>query len=307
MFLFVGILVACQPRERVIDYPAFQAKNSASLEISRIVLNDTATIIYADVEQFPGGWARVDSGIYILANGQKYLALKSEGLKLSEKFEMRDTGLLSFKLFFPPLPRGVNSIDLIESRMNLGGWHVWGLNLNPDVEVAAMAVPSDVSARDWKEATTLPPAELKTGKTRVKVRLCGYRDLMDGRDVELFVSDMFSPGKELSKRIDKDHSCTFEFDQYSTTWVYLSNTLFHTMIVLDPGDDVEVYVDLEEATRRASRYQKDRMKAHRLAYVVGESRFIPLNYALQDEYEDGFSMYSFYEDINGMNADEYIA
>lgn len=122
---------------------------------------------------------------------------------------------------------------------------------------------------------------------------------MDGRDVELFVSDMFSPGKELSKRIDQDHSCTFEFDQYSTMCVHLSNTLFHTMIVLDPGDDVEVYVDLEEATRRVSRYQKDRMKAHRLAYVVGESRFIPLNYALQDEYEDGFSMYSFYEDING--------
>ena len=83
MFLFVGILVACQPRERVIDYPAFQAKNSASLEISRIVLNDTATVIYADVEQYPGGWARVDAGIYILANGQKYFALKSEGLKLN--------------------------------------------------------------------------------------------------------------------------------------------------------------------------------------------------------------------------------
>ncbi|MEI3422448.1 MAG: hypothetical protein V8R91_16110 [Butyricimonas faecihominis] len=56
----------------------------------------------------------------------------------------------------------------------------------------------------------------------------------------------------------------------------------------------------------SSRYQKDRMKAHRLAYVVGESRFIPLNYALQDEYEDGFSMYSFYKDINGMNADEIV-
>lgn len=112
MFLCVGILVACQPRERVIDYPAFQAKNSASLEISRIVLNDTATVIYADVEQYPGGWARVDAGIYILANGQKYFALKSEGLKLNEKFEMRDTGLLSFKLFFPPLPKGVNSIDV---------------------------------------------------------------------------------------------------------------------------------------------------------------------------------------------------
>ena len=41
--------------------------------------------------------------------------------------------------------------------------------------------------------------------------------------------------------------------------------------------------------------------------MVGESRFVSLNYALQDEYEDGFSMYSFYKDINGMNADEYIA
>ncbi|MEI3422447.1 MAG: hypothetical protein V8R91_16105 [Butyricimonas faecihominis] len=150
--------------------------------------------------------------------GKEYFALKSEGLKLNEKFEMRDTGLLSFKLFFPPLPAGVNSIDVIESRMNLGGWHIWGLNLNPDVEMTAVAIPSDVSARDWKEAITLPPAELKMGKTRVKVQLCGYRDLMDGRDVELFVSDMFNPGKELSKRIDQDHSCTFEFDQYSTTW-----------------------------------------------------------------------------------------
>ena len=57
----------------------------------------------------------MDAGIYILANGQKYFALKSEGLKLNEKFEMRDTGLLLFKLFFPPLPAGVNSIDVIES------------------------------------------------------------------------------------------------------------------------------------------------------------------------------------------------
>ena len=52
MFLCVGILVACQPRERVIDYPAFQAKNSASLEISRIVLNDSATIIYGGSDIF---------------------------------------------------------------------------------------------------------------------------------------------------------------------------------------------------------------------------------------------------------------
>ncbi len=35
------------------------------------------------------------------------------------------------------------------------------------------------------------------------MRLCGYRDLMDGRDVELFVSDMFSPGRSCRRGLIK--------------------------------------------------------------------------------------------------------
>lgn len=70
----------------------------------------------------PGGFRDL-----YLGERQKYLALNSEGLKLSEKFEMRDTGLLSFKLFFPPLPRGVNSIDVIESPDESGGLACLGI------------------------------------------------------------------------------------------------------------------------------------------------------------------------------------
>lgn len=144
----------------------------------------------------PGGFRDL-----YLGERAKVSCLELGRIEVEREIEMRDTGLLSFKLFFPPLPRGVNSIDVIESRMNLGGWHIWGLNLNPVLKWPRWLSVGRVCP-GLEEATTLPPAELKTGKTRVKVRLCGYRDLMDGRDVELFVSDMFSPGKELSKRIE---------------------------------------------------------------------------------------------------------
>ena len=304
--LFTSILYACG--ERVIDYPAFEIKNSSGLEITRVVLNDTATVVYAEAYTYPGGWVRVDSSMYIQAEGKQYLVQRSEGLTLNERFVMTDSGMCSFKLFFPPIPRGVNTIDLIEGRMNLGGWHVWGLNLNPEIEVAPSSIQREMEARTWEEADVLPPAELKMGRTRVKVCLCGYRELMDGRDVEILVSDLFCGGREFTKRIDKDYNCTFEFDQYSTTWVYLSNALFRTLIVLAPGDDVEVYVDLQEATRQASRYQNNRIKAHPLVYVIGDSKYIALNHALQN-YSRGNQFFpeSFYKDINGMNADEYTA
>lgn len=174
--------------------------------------------------------------------------------------------------------------------------------------MAPSSIQREMEARTWEEADVLPPAELKMGRTRVKVCLCGYRELMDGRDVEILVSDLFCGGREFTERIDKDYNCTFEFDQYSTTWVYLSNALFRTLIVLAPGDDVEVYVDLQEATRQASRYQNNRIKAHPLVYVIGDSKYIALNHALQN-YSRGNQFFpeSFYKDINGMNADEYTA
>ena len=62
---------------------------------------------------------------------------------------MRDTGLL-VQVVFPASPERSEFDRCDREPDESGGWHVWGLNLNPDVEVAAVAVPSDVSARDWK-------------------------------------------------------------------------------------------------------------------------------------------------------------
>ena len=302
----VGLFTACQTGERVVDYPAFQVKNSSSLEITRVEMNDTVTLVYAEAYQEPGSWIRVASSMYIQAEGRKYPIQGADGLKLDKLFWMPDSGKYAFKLFFPSLPGEVNTIDIIEDRMNVGGWHIWGLNLNPGIEVAPSAIRCEMATRDWQKADVLPPAELKMGKTKVKVILCGYRELMDGRDIGLSVSDLFGGQTEFTKHIDGDYSCTFEFDQYTMNGVHVDNALFHLMFFAAPGDDVEVYVDLQEATRRASRYQKDRMRAYPLAYIVGDSEYSSLNNNLQEQHADiGFLPESFYSEILGMNADEY--
>lgn len=304
--VFVGLFMACRTGVHVIDYPAFQVKNTSSLEITRLERNDTVTVVYAEVYQEPGSWIRVASSMYIQAEGQKYLIRGADGLKLDEVFWMPDSGKYAFKLFFPPLSRRVSMVDIIEDRMNVRGWHIWGLSLNPGIEIAPSAIRCEMAARDWQKANVLPPAELKMGKTKVKVILCGYHELMDGREVSLSVSDLFGGRGEFSKSIDGNHSCTFEFDQYATGGVYVDNALFHLMFFSAPGDDVEVYVDLQEATRRASRYQKDRMKAYPLAYIVGNSEYTSLNNDLQGQNTTiEFFPESFYSEILGMNADEY--
>lgn len=128
--VFVCLFMTCRTGERVIDYPAFQVKNTSSLEITRLERNDTVTVVYAEVYQEPGSWIRVASSMYIQAEGQKYPIRGADGLKLDKVFWMPDSGKYAFKLFFPPLSRKVNTIDIIEDRMNVGGWHIWGLSLN---------------------------------------------------------------------------------------------------------------------------------------------------------------------------------
>lgn len=297
---------SCGPKERVIDYPEYEVKNTTGLEIVRVVMNDTSTVVDAEAYTYPGGWIRLDSSMYVQADGQRYAIRSSEGLPMNKRYVMPDSGKCCFKMVFPPLPRGTKKMDIIEGRMNLGGWHVWGLHLDASDEISPSAIWLDMEKREWKEATVLPPAELRMGRTKVRVKLSDYRELMDGREIHLVVNDLFNEGKELSAKIDKNNSCTFEFDQYSTGWISVSNELFHTVVVVAPGDDVEVYVDLQEATRRTSRYLKTERTPSPVAYVVGNSEYISLNNAIQREAEEvELFPRSFREDIVGMNADEY--
>lgn len=112
LFVFVTAAVSGQ---QLIENPSFGGRTTATRDISRIELSDTATVIYMDLVYRPNLWIVVDSLNYIRISGaEAKLPLKAAvGISLNEKFLMPESGRLPFKFIFPPLDPGVTHIDLI--------------------------------------------------------------------------------------------------------------------------------------------------------------------------------------------------
>ena len=113
----ICLLLSCRGGERVVERPVFGVSSTRVLEIDKIMMNDTATVMYVNVYQAPNNWICLDSSICLRAEGKDYPILTAEGIRLGEYYWMPESGQSSFRLVFPPLPRGVESVDFIESNV----------------------------------------------------------------------------------------------------------------------------------------------------------------------------------------------
>lgn len=119
--IFVFLFLVCTLRGTAqnfsIDYPSYQNRNSDALEISRIVRNDTATILYMDAYSRPDYWLRLASGLSLHGNqtGKNYPIIRSQGFELNKEVYMPASGNITFILQFAPLaPRKRRLISLRE-------------------------------------------------------------------------------------------------------------------------------------------------------------------------------------------------
>lgn len=129
--LLLAMVSCCllQAKDRVVKQPPFIARSSSTIEIDRVVVSDTATVL--DVKAFfrPHNWIQISNESYLLAdNGEKYPIRSGNGITLGEKFWMPDSGEASFSLIFPLLPPTVKVIDFIESDCE-DCFKVWGIHL----------------------------------------------------------------------------------------------------------------------------------------------------------------------------------
>ena len=113
LFLLTGLSVAGQ---RVIDRPVFDGRTTETRNIIRVEVSDTATVFQMEAVYRPHWWIMVDSATFICpSDGSEKLKLRyAEGVPLSQQFFMPESGKHLFKLVFPPLPKGVNRVDLLD-------------------------------------------------------------------------------------------------------------------------------------------------------------------------------------------------
>lgn len=91
--LLIGLLLCCtiQAKNRVIEKPPFCVRNTTSIEVSEIILSDTATVLHIYAKYRPKNWIRIASGSYLQDNnGETYLLRSGIGITPDKEFGCRN-------------------------------------------------------------------------------------------------------------------------------------------------------------------------------------------------------------------------
>lgn len=264
-----GLLVAsCGPCERVVEDPLIEASNSTTLDIVKVSLCDTATVLDIEAWYTPHFWIRIDHGTYLQAGKRKYALTGAEGITPDSLFWMPDSGRASFRLTFEPLPRRTRSFDFIESDCD-DCFKLYGIDLTGKATYETPRdLPSDVLVEPTDNAFCEPLFEI--GETTVRMHFIGYREGL-GKRAELYVNTMFGTQKSYTAEVDPATSmATFRFDQYGTAFAFGGLGRFSAAhFWMAPGETIDVYADLRCSGKSLVSRRRDAAIALRTCYTNG--------------------------------------
>lgn len=236
-------LTSCGPNNKTVEYPLIETANTNTLDIAKVELTDSATILHTDAYYRPHNWIRISSESYLQAGGKRYMLTGAEGITPDSLFWMPESGEASFTLCFEPLPAGTMSFDFIESDCE-DCFKLFGIDLTgkktfdtPD------EVPEDLRQADGD--TAVPDPIFKTGTTTVNVHFLHYRPEL-GKEANLYVNTLFGTQQPYTAAIDPETGkASFSFLQCGTAQaVVVLNNSTAGGAWLAPGETTELYADM---------------------------------------------------------------
>jgi len=242
------------PGPKVIERPVYGLQNTKTLEIDKIVLTDSATVLYIDAYFFPGAWIRIDSATYIQTDGKKYVITGSDSIGLNEEFWMPENGEHRFTLFFPPLPKGTKTFDFIETDCD-ACFKIWDIDLTGKAKAYQPELPDDILNFKINKDYELPEPIFKAAKTEVTLHLTGLKEGFSSEEPKLMLSNVLTQGwDEYIGEKEANGKYSFKIDLYSTSIGYIHYNGISIKAVLNPGEDTEIYYDATAFSKRTSRY-----------------------------------------------------
>jgi len=265
--------LSAQAKDRVVEYPLIQFYNTEAIDISKVELTKSGTVLHIYANFRPHYWIKIVSDSYLLAEGKKYKLTGADGITPDSLFWMPDSGEASFTLRFEPLPMDTKSFDFYEGDCK-DCWKLLGVDLTGQkLDTPPTGVPSTVQAIDWNGH--VPAPQFKVGMTTVNIHLLNY---LPNRlsTLEAFVNTLF--GQEMYPvTLNKETGeATVRFLQYGPVDCFVTNSTSTLMDVkLAPGETADFYIDmriqgyLRELTRK-KRNQIADLPSFRRVYAVGE-------------------------------------
>jgi len=257
-----------QAKERVIERPMYVARNTDILEIDKIVLNDTATILYFKAFFYPQNWISINKQSHLLGdNGVKYEVKSTVGIPVNTKFYMPESGETEFQIIFPPIPANVSSVDFSEGDEK-GSWDIWGIELKSN-KLPKFNLPKNINTSKANLNTTLPEPVFKEGTATLKGQILEYRPRMT-KTLKLFIASCVNvTSRSFDIDIAEDGTFSAEIPVVTTTPVKTNLYGQDIRFYLAPGEETTVYLNLREITRATSRLRKSEKAEGSIAYFDG--------------------------------------
>lgn len=241
---------SCAQPDKTIEHPFIEAANTMSLDIAKVELSDTATVLHTDAYYRPHYWIKISSESYLLADGKKYALKGTEGIQADSLFWMPESGEASFRLRFEPLPKNTKSFDFIESDCD-ECFKLYGISLTSS-QTAEYGKPEEVPAEllQTDPNTSVPEPIFKIGESTVNIHLAGYREGM-GKELNLYVNTMFGRQESYTAPIDETTgTATVKFLQCGPAQALIVFNMDGQNAWLAPGENTDIYIDLRTSGRR---------------------------------------------------------
>lgn len=301
--LLAFMAMSLTAQNKIVERPASVHSNTTIVEIERVVLTDTATVL--DIAAFyrPKWWIKITSDSYLLADGKKYMIRRGEGISLDSLFWMPKTGEASFSLAFEPLPANTSQFDFIEGDCD-DCFKIWGVDLvneripMPEIE----AKYTSTSFADSEMNVTL-----KKGKAKISGMLLGYKPQYGMRLKLVYYNPVTANPEEETFMPESDGSFYHEMEVLSPTQLCLTYDAPQTerfWFVSAPGEQTDILLNLPEINRSRSKLHKDTPAyGERVMYAGYQARLnndLNSPSLVKEIFTDAFM-----EDIYGMSFEEY--
>ncbi len=273
-FMLIGLtlLVSCTPENRVIENPVYTARNNNSIEVSRVTLTDSTTVLDIQATYTPNYWIKVASTSQLIDNkGNTYPISSSIGIEPDKEFWMPESGEATFQLVFPPLKRGAKSIDFTEGPEVNGGWKIWDIQLKSK-ELPKLNLPKELLTQQTDKEAALPQPTSAYGEATLKGHLLDYKPGMEGQGIQTWA--ILPVGSPRNEEIIVDEKGNFEVTFQVTgsvpAMLYVQGLQGQGIpYFLEPGETTEIYVNMREMNRRQSGLHKEKAPYGEMTYVKG--------------------------------------
>lgn len=231
---------------KVVDSPFIGDSNTTSIDIDRVELNDTATILTMHGYYRPHYWIRFVPQTTLQSEGKSYKLIGSEGMTPGKELWMPESGDSVFTMIFEPLPATAESFDFNEGEGD-GNFRLWDVDLTGKANSFSEYPEGLPDAMRRKSADgPLPELVYEVGRTTVNVHYLPVRSERALNDHAMFVN-MFSEYEEVAGKADNaTGTVTYSFNQYGPG-TFMTPTMMGLNVA--PGETLDVYVDARTMAR----------------------------------------------------------